>query len=73
MEEKIKMVQAVCSGFKVAYIEMPFEHAVIESFDLVVLRVNFEKKYKKAIPASEWLNYTCMKQIFDFYTNIQAE
>lgn len=73
MEENLKMVQSVSSAFKITDIEKPFEDAGIESFDLVVIRVNFEKKYEKSIPASIWLNFTCMKQIFDYYSNNSDE
>ncbi|NQU31860.1 MAG: acyl carrier protein [Bacteroidetes bacterium] len=67
MEEFLTMVQSVNPNFKLEDLDKPFNIAGIESMDLVVLRVSFEKKFGRVVPTSTWLNFTTILQIIEFY------
>ena len=72
MENYIKLVQATITGLKAEDFERPFNDAGIESMDLVVLRVSFEKKFGRVIPASIWLNFTKISQIIAYYQSFEG-
>lgn len=73
MEKYIELVNETIPGFKPEDIDKPFNMAGIESMDLVILRVSFEKKFLRIVPASVWLNFTSISQIINYYQSFENE
>lgn len=70
MEEYLRLIQPIIPGFTAGDMAKTFSELDIDSMDLVVLRVTFEKKFGSIIPASVWLNITKVSQIIEYYDNI---
>jgi acyl carrier protein len=68
MDKYLEIIHEVIPSFRTEDFDLSFNDAGVESMDLVMLRVSFEKHFKKPVPAALWLNFTKMRQIIDFYS-----
>ncbi len=68
MDKYLQVIREVIPSFRLEDVDLSFNDAGIESMDLVMLRVSFEKNFKKPVPAALWLNFTRMRQLIDFYS-----
>ncbi len=67
-EDYINTVKTIIEGFDIKLLQSPLTSNVIDSIDLVTIRVDFEKMYGKPIPDSKWLDFNTLDEIIRFCT-----
>lgn len=72
-EDYINAVKTIIEGFDTQLLQSPLTSNVIDSIDLVTIRVDFEKMYGKSIPDSKWLDFNTLDEIIRFCTNDSTE
>ncbi len=72
MEKYLKIIQEIVPETTLEDTQLPFNAAGITSFDLVTVRVEFEREIGKTIPDSNWMRFESAADIIEYCRTQEA-
>ena len=69
MEEYLSIIRKTIPTFKEEYLTMPIRNTGVDSIELVIIRVGFEKQFGNIIPDSKWTNFNTLSETIEYCEN----